>query len=403
MEILCLMGLHPNGYEKEIARNAVMGIQNAANKFQWGIVNGITQNETVHVKILNSLYIGSFPKRYKKLRIPTFPFQHKEGADDLNVGYTNITGYKAISRYVSMKKEIDKWIQGVKGKKAVILAYAMTTPFVELLSYVKKKYPEIKCCLVVPDLPEYMNASSYERKIYKVLKQIQIKHFKKSLKPIDGYIFLTKFMKEWFDWDVNYIVVEGISLKTEKDLQIKPQVCKKKAILYAGMVEEKYGVLDLASVFSEIDAPDWQLDLYGGGSAIEPIKQIAANDPRIIVHGVVPNEVVLKAQAESEILINPRNDTYEFTKYSFPSKVIEYLGSGTPMIGYILPGMPEEYHDKFYVIPKKENGLKMCMQEVMTLSGQERAEKGRCALAFIVKEKNAQSQGNKIVNFLLSL
>lgn len=45
---------------------------------------------------------------------------------------------------------------------------------------------------------------------------------------------------------------------------------------------------------------------------------------------MVPNSGVLKAQSESEILVNPRNDNNEFTKYSFPSKVIEYLGSGTP-------------------------------------------------------------------------
>ena len=77
---------------------------------------------------------------------------------------------------------------------------------------------------------------------------------------------------------------------------------------------------------------------------------------------MVPNSEVLKAQSESEILVNPRNDNNEFTKYSFPSKVIEYLGSDTPMIGYILPGMPKEYYDKFYVVPKEENGLEKCMK-----------------------------------------
>lgn len=402
MEVLCLMGLHPTGYEDEIAKNCISGMQTAANKFQWGIVNGITNNENVHVRILNSMYIGSFPKRYRKLIIPTFPFCHKDGADDLNVGFVNLTGYKVISRYVGVRRKIKKWINQLEGKSGVIIAYAMTSPFVEILNYVKKHYPHIKCCLVVPDLPEYMNASRYQSRSYHIRKSIQCNHFRRMLKPVDGYIFLTDAMKDWFNWNVKYCVVEGISLRTKADLM--PQsVTKKKNILYAGMIEAKYGVVELVQAFHNIDAEDWQLHLYGGGSSLGEIKTIAQDDTRIVIHGMVPNSEVLKAQSESEILVNPRNDNNEFTKYSFPSKVIEYLGSGTPMIGYILPGMPKEYYDKFYVVPKEENGLEKCMKEVMNLSSEERKEKGREALEFVVHEKNAVTQGNKIVDFIVSL
>ena len=73
------------------------------------------------------------------------------------------------------------------------------------------------------------------------------------------------------------------------------------------------------------------------------------------------------------------------------------------MIGYILPGMPKEYYDKFYVVPKEENGLEKCMRDVMNLSSEERKAKGREALEFVVHEKNAITQGKKIVDFLASL
>lgn len=78
MKILCLMGLFPKEYEQTILDNSVVGVQNAANKFQWGIVKGFDAIPEVEIKILNSLYIGSYPKRYKQLKIPTFEFSHKE-------------------------------------------------------------------------------------------------------------------------------------------------------------------------------------------------------------------------------------------------------------------------------------------------------------------------------------
>lgn len=41
------------------------------------------------------------------------------------------------------------------------------------------------------------------------------------------------------------------------------------------MIDAKYGVVDLVKAFHNIDAEDWQLHLYGGGSSLGEIKNIA--------------------------------------------------------------------------------------------------------------------------------
>ena len=179
MDILCLMGLFPKEYETTILENSIVGVQNAANKFQWGIVNGLDGIEDAHFKIVNSLYIGSYPKRYTELKIPSFQFSHSGNAKDINVGFTNLTILKNFSRYIGIKKQVDKWAKEKREDKKVLMAYAMTSPFVEILNYVKRKYPHITCCLIVPDLPEYMNASSMENKFYINAKKLQIRHFKR--------------------------------------------------------------------------------------------------------------------------------------------------------------------------------------------------------------------------------
>lgn len=219
MKMLCLMGLFPKNYEQTILDHSVSGVQNAANKFQWGIVNGLDEISDVDFKILNSPYIGSYPKRYKELKIPTFQFSHIEGAHDLNVGFTNLSLYKIISKYVGIKREIDKWIYETDRETQVVLAYAMTSPMVELLNYIKKKYRDVICCLVVPDLPEYMAVSAKKHSLYSIGKKIQIKRFRRLLKPVDCYVVLTKYMAEWFDWNIKYTVVEGICSRKKRTIR----------------------------------------------------------------------------------------------------------------------------------------------------------------------------------------
>ena len=108
MDILCLMGLFPDEYRKEIEKDSKFGMQNAANKLQWEIVRGLDRVDGVDTKIVNSLYIGAYPKRYRRMRIPTFSFAHRDGARDINVGFCNLPLVKLLSRYLGVKKEVRK-------------------------------------------------------------------------------------------------------------------------------------------------------------------------------------------------------------------------------------------------------------------------------------------------------
>ena len=403
LDMIGLMGLFPKEYEETILNNSIGGVQNAANNFQWGIVKGMDRVDDVNFRIINSLYVGSYPKRYKEKKIPYFKFEHAFGKKDINVGFCNITVYKNLSKYIGIKKEIDKWAKvGIHSNK-VVIAYAMTSPFVEILKYIKKTYPDILCILVVPDLPEYMNVASESKYLYRKLKKIQVNHFKRNLKKIDGYVLLTDAMKEWFDEEINYVVVEGIASRIIEETNNTYSSNNKKSILYAGMIEEKYGVLDLVKSFMKIENDEWELNLYGVGQSLEKIKEISKIDNRVNIHGIVQNSLVREEQKKADILINPRNDNHEFTKYSFPSKIIEYMSSGTPMIGYKLSGMPDEYRKYFYEIPQTDNGIYETLIEVMSKTDDQRKKMGMEALEFIKNKKNSKIQCEKILELVYSL
>ena len=60
-------------------------------------------------------------------------------------------------------------------------------------------------------------------------------------------------------------------------------------------------------------------------------------DKRIHFGGVIPLSEVIEKEIQATILINPRPVDQEFTKYSFPSKIMEYMSSGTPVLTTKLP------------------------------------------------------------------
>lgn len=155
MEILFLGGLFPKETENEIINNSIGSVQNAANNLQWEFVKGLEENSNKPITILNSLYIGSYPNRYKKMRINTYNFSRNlDKSKATNVGFLNLTGIKRVSRYLSLKPFVKDWIDSKKDSKKVIIAYAMTSTFTQILEYAKKVDNSIATCLIIPDLPD---------------------------------------------------------------------------------------------------------------------------------------------------------------------------------------------------------------------------------------------------------
>ena len=399
MDILCIMGLFPDEYKEQVYRDSIYGVQNAANNLQWSIILGLDASPDVNLRICNSMYIGSYPKRYRAKQIPTFEFSHTEGAADINVGFNNRSVVKYFSRYRGICREIDRW--AAEHENGAVLAYAMAFPFVQILRYTKKHYPKLSLCLVVPDLPEYMNPARIDKKLYKAGKRLESWICRRCVSRVDCFVLLTDTMKEWFNHIICYTVVEGIASPTFMDAGRAALVNpRQKMILYAGMIEARYGVTDMVDAFRTVDAPDWTLEIYGDGTALGEIREIAQADPRIIIHGSVANDTVVQAQREASVLINPRKNNQEFTHFSFPSKIIEYMCSGTPVLAYKLDGMPDEYLPYFYLINDKKDGLAEALRKVIELPEENRRKMGEAALHFMEERKSAKMQCEKIISVI---
>ena len=248
-----------------------------------------------------------------------------------------------------------------------------------------------------------MNFSSNTSFLKKVQLTIQYYQTKKLYKDIDKFILLSKYMVEKIpEAKEKNIVVEGVAkgvfnLKTKRNCSIE------KKLLYTGTIEEFAGVKILVDSFLLTQDPNYRLVLcgYGDENLIDYIKQMSQKDSRIQFLGRVDREEAVRLQREATVLINPRQPNGAITKYSFPSKTMEYMTSGTPMIGYKLEGIPEEYYDNMYTIEdNKIETLAKCIDEVLSLSQTDLNEKARKAFEFIKNNKTSQMQVRKIIDFL---
>ena len=94
------------------------------------------------------------------------------------------------------------------------------------------------------------------------------------------------------------------------------------------------------------------------------------------------------------------------SKYSFPSKDIEYLVSGTPTLIYQLPGIPTEYYDYCYSLGPNELSvadLGKKINEILSLPDSINEALGQSARNFIIEKKNYKVQAEKITKLISNL
>ncbi len=387
MNILFLGSLYPDRtYENLIKSKINVGF--AAQVFQKALLAGLDLFS--QVQVLSEVTIPSFPSS-NILRVKEECFSHKSSKDlcDWTVPYLNLPIIKQISICISYILSIRKT------KKAdVTLIYEITSR--HLLSALIGSRSSKKI-LIVPDLPEYM--SENRNIFYLIFKRIDRWIINFSLKHMDGFILFSECMKDSLRIGKKpYIVLEGIF-----NSNIEPGTIKKnykKVLLYTGKIEKWFGLNDLLSAFTQIKGDDYQLWLCGNGD-FSMINDFLDKDKRIKYLGVMSHNEVLNLQQQATILVNPRHSYDEYTKYSFPSKTMEYMASGTPTLMCPLESIPKEYKEHLFFFDDESvegmaKTIKLCLDKPIT----ELSEKGLKASLFIKESKSSYIQGKRVFDFL---
>lgn len=379
---------------KSKVNEAKYGMRESGFKFHSLILDGLSNDASNNIYSLVGrptnffTHNGLFWKKETE-KIQNITYYH--------VGFINIPVVKNIMVSIAYFYNTLKWLLKNKNKEKIIImdaAYITVIPFVIFATY----FIKCKKISIVCDIYEYMADVKDSRK--KSLKSHALfsKFMKKIYLKIDGFIFLTEAMDEVMNKQkAPYIVMEGLVDSNMKDTT-KVYNNEKNIIMYAGALREQYGLKNLVNGFMKYEDPNAELWICGAGDYVPSIKEMQQKDSRIKYFGVLPIEETVKKELEATILVNPRPCNQEFTKYSFPSKNMEYMVSGTPILTTKLPGMPQEYYDYIFTIEgNKSTDITKALEKVFSKSRDEINEKGKKAKDFVLNKKNNIFQANRIL------
>ena len=400
-----MCGAYPKEQEKVLSAKckASFGLQNAPNVFQWAVIKGLIDNG-VKLEVLTLPFLPSFPMRYACPYTPAGDVMLEGKGIGRMLSYCNFMGYKTVSMRRRLQKYIEIWMgkNAVSSEKIIVLTYTPYVPFIKAIKNVKKKYPNIILASIVTDLVDDMMSFKSNRNILKRIQcGIERIQTKELYKYIDKFILLSEYMQEKIPESIGRsMVMEGIYAPSEVKYIIK-KTSDIKTVLYTGTLEEFAGVVDLMKAFLSLKEENYRLIVCGSGTCASFVKECAIKDKRIIFKGLVDRTEVLRLQKEATLLINPRKPNGSITRYSFPSKTMEYLASGTPMLGYKLEGIPTEYYQYYYTIDDLSvDGLARRIKEILSLSQTELMEKAELASTFILENKTAKRQIRRVLDFL---
>lgn len=400
MKIIFVGGIFLEEQRELIEANAKGNVQYAADSLQKAFLNGFDQIDGLETHLVNIPYISSFPRGDRQ---PWFPGIRTKAFSSISVlgkSFVNILILRIFDRFraafTGLRQILDP------KDTATIVVYSAHAPFLLAALLVAANRPGVKTCLILPDFPEFMGDGGLK---YKIISKINSTLFYSLAPRFDYFVVLTPPMAEKMKLsDQRFTVVEGIYDPSNETTIPTWSQESGTIFIYTGTLAARYGILDLLQAFSELENPDARLWICGDGDAKQSVINEAAKDQRIVYHGLVSRSEALALQARAHVMVNPRRPEGEFTRYSFPSKTMEYLASGRPTIMHWLPGMPEEYRE-FLMTPEQGNayGLSVTMKLAMQLDVQELEELGQLGRDFVLTNKGPISQAQKVIDLLQRL
>ena len=155
MNVLMLSLMYPEDMKTQVARDAKDKLQNQINSYQRAFVEGIKSNllPDERLEIVNALPVGVFPLQYRRLLIPS---GWHDGHAMYELGCINLPGIKQYGRARRAARKLSAWCAQDPSNRMVLL-YTMYLPYLQAVERVRRRYPDLKACVIVTDLPNELD------------------------------------------------------------------------------------------------------------------------------------------------------------------------------------------------------------------------------------------------------
>lgn len=383
----------------EIERLREMTGQNpgyAIQKFSKLIATGFVKNgiavETISIRAVSS--------KISKKKFWWTNHCVEEGIKFLHIPFLNLPFIRQFSIFVYSFFKILAWCM-TERKEKVVFCDALTRSACIAALYACR-LTGVKCVGIVTDMPGMVTKKLGNKFIQNIVERIN----KGFIQDFDACVFMTKYVNEVLNKKKKpFIIMEGSVDENLKDVDLN--IIKKsptRDIVYAGCIHERHGLKLLVEAFTKLPQEDVRLVLFGDGAFCKKLSSYVEKDSRIVYKGVAPNNEVVEAEQRATLLINPRPTHEGFVYYSFPSKIHEYMVTGTLVLTTKLPCFSDEYDPYLYYMEDVSvDGFYNSMMKALSLTKEEIELKGKECRNFVLEKKNNRYQAKRILNLINSI
>jgi len=373
------------------------------HKFGWSFARAL-RSEFGEVTLASACPVQNFPLvRRLVFRGGAFTSQ---GIHGVLLGFINVLFLKHLTRLASCVLVVAPLIK--RQRIEWVFIHGLHTPYLVfgLLARLAGRHVAV----VLTDPPGVV--LSTDGRVARLLKLFDIWLVGYVLRQVDAVVALAPDLVKRLAPNCPSLVFPGILESTLRfppvnsdALESTPSPKEPFTILYAGGLSQAYGVdrlIDAVLIFDS--GADIRLKLYGRGDQEVRIRQLAVKDSRIIYGGFVDAATLVPELCAADILINPRPTSELFAAQSFPSKLVEYLATGRPVLTTRITSIPHALKEHFYYIDDETSeGIHMAICDVMSLTATDRLKHALAAREFVQSNFSEAKIGRKIAEFIQNL
>lgn len=318
--------------------------------------------------------------------------QRKDTSDGLiKYYYTHVEctrSYKMFEEVEEIESVAEKALLDLINERFVVLVDVLRVNLVKAAIKFARKH-NAKIVGVLTDNPANLSnvRPSYVRNVFK------------NASKLDGYLALSNGLLRAYKvtHKPNYIF-EGLVDEAEpsKKLPIGNYY------YFGGALYERYGVKKLINAFIDSNIKE-KLVVAGNGPVKEYIYNLGESS-QILYLSQLPKAKVYGLEQHAIANINPRPFSKKLDEESVPSKLLEYIASGTPTISTIHTKLYDIFKDDvFWIKDDSQDGLKKALNSFILLDKAELKKRATTARLKVFEIYGVKSQGERITYFLTSI
>lgn len=257
------------------------------------------------------------------------------------------------------------WLKSLDNKPDYVIVYGGYYRYAsKILKYCKKN--NIK---IIFDIVEWYEPAQMVGGKYGFFYNSFLLAFKYVYSKADGIIAISSSLKNVFNKNTTVIIPPLVAAQIDEPYIENNETL---SLIYAGNIGNKDSLYEIIQVVENLfKGNNIRLDIFGPSEAELKIKySIEEFGEEIQIHGKVNQEEINSYIAKADFTIFTRPNTH-CNKYGFPSKFVESLSLGVPVVTNLtsdIGGYLKDGYNGFVVKDNSKQAIEVCIRKMLQMS-----------------------------------